>query len=316
MSNSITDAGYLPAMAPSKSNDKRKDGPRAKAAAARAAREDKKRARAELRKARASARKARRGSTADDAETETELPDTTYTIDELSAHSGVPSRTIRFYQAQKILDRPIRKGRVAHYTDAHAERLELIQTLQDRGLRIRGMKQLLARPDADAAVRDWLGLSAKLAEPWTGEQPRVMTEDEMADLLADRPAGTLAAIVGAGLAERPDDAPHSYFVASPGLLDVALQLLDAGVSIDVLAELEPILRDGLRTTARDVVEYVAESLDENELAGAIDALRTLGTSGISIIFAQEVEKTVNKLLEGGARPRSRKNRKSRRRRRR
>ena len=44
---------------------------------------------------------------------------TTFTIDELAALTKVPSRTIRFYQARGILDRPERVGRKAVYTRAH-----------------------------------------------------------------------------------------------------------------------------------------------------------------------------------------------------
>src|SRR5690606_19593317 len=41
------------------------------------------------------------------------------TIDELAAQTGVPTRTIRFYQARGALMRPEIRGRVAYYGDAH-----------------------------------------------------------------------------------------------------------------------------------------------------------------------------------------------------
>src|ERR1700736_252629 len=44
-----------------------------------------------------------------------------YTIDQLAAVTSVPSRTIRFYQAQGALPRPHRVGRVAHYGPEHVE---------------------------------------------------------------------------------------------------------------------------------------------------------------------------------------------------
>jgi len=241
---------------------------------------------------------------------------TTYTIDELAAKTNVPSRTIRFYQAKQILDRPKRKGRVAAYTDEHADRLELIAKLQDRGLRIRGMKQLLGRPDADEAVKQWLGLSDKLSTPWTDDRARVMDESEMTALIGERPSGTLAAVLRAGLAERREDAPHTFLVSSPGLLDVALRLVDSGLSVDVLEQLQPILRDGLRDSAEGVVDYfverggLEEAGGEEDLTKALDALRTFGTQAVSIIFAQEIERTLNGLLEEGQ-PRKRRGRRRR-----
>ncbi len=40
---------------------------------------------------------------------------TEFTIDELSARSGIPSRTIRYYQSEGALPPPERRGRVARY---------------------------------------------------------------------------------------------------------------------------------------------------------------------------------------------------------
>ena len=54
-----------------------------------------------------------------------------YTIDELSAHTGVPSRTIRFYQSSGALQKPAKRGRIAYYGPEHVERLALIGQLQD-----------------------------------------------------------------------------------------------------------------------------------------------------------------------------------------
>ncbi len=228
-----------------------------------------------------------------------------YTIDELAARTGVASRTIRFYQAKGILDKPRRQGRKALYTDDHIARLELIAMLQDRGLRIRGMRQLLARRDGDAAVREWLGLSEKLSEPWSKERARAVDEAEMTAWIGDRPAGTLAAVVRAGLAERRDDPPKTYFIPSPSLLDVALKLLDAGISLEVTAMLEPILRKGLRQAAEGVIDTFLDQGgldrpgDEERLTAALEALRVQGSNAVGIIFTQEIERTLSALLEDG-----------------
>ena len=59
-----------------------------------------------------------------------------YTIDELSAATRVPSRTIRFYQSKGALPKPEIRGRVAVYTDEHVDRLSLIAKLQDQDVRV------------------------------------------------------------------------------------------------------------------------------------------------------------------------------------
>lgn len=232
-------------------------------------------------------------------------PAPSFTVDELAAIAQVPSRTIRFYQAQKILPQPERRGRVAAYTEAHRARLELIAQLQDRGLRIRGIKQLLGGRDQEAAVREWLGLRDLFSSPWTEDRPRVLDDAEMASLLGDRPAGTLGALMRARLVRRREDAPHGLLVPSPGLLDVTLRLLDAGVSLDVLLELGPILREGLRASVRGVVDYFVsrhqpdESGSDAELRQAIEALRTHGAKAVGLLFAQEVERALQELLKEG-----------------
>ena len=70
----------------------------------------------------------------------TEQDEATYTIDQLAALTGVPSRTIRFYQSKGALPAPVRRGRKAYYGSSHVERLELIARLQDRGLQIRAIR--------------------------------------------------------------------------------------------------------------------------------------------------------------------------------
>ena len=69
------------------------------------------------------------------------------TIDELAATSRVPSRTIRFYQSRGALMTPEIRGRVAYYGKPHLERLKLIAQLQDRGLRIDAIGDLMKRID-------------------------------------------------------------------------------------------------------------------------------------------------------------------------
>ena len=251
-------------------------------------------------------RKARNDKAEAKAEAEAKEQTPTYSIDELAAKTNVASRTIRFYQGKGILDKPRREGRKAFYTDDHITRIKLIAQLQDRGLRIRGMRQLLARGDSETAVSEWLGLSDKLSEPWSKERALAVDEAAMTKLIGERPAGTLAAVLRSGLAERRDDPPKTYFIPSPGLLDVALRLLDSGLSLEVLATLEPILRDGLRQAAEGVVDYFLEEGglgkpgDEKKLTSALDALRTQGANAVSIIFAQEIERTLGSLIEDGA----------------
>ena len=104
------------------------------------------------------------------------------TIDELTTRTGVPSRTIRFYQSAGALPPPTKVGRIGFYGPEHAERLELIGRLQDRGLRMRAIKDLVDRIDRGELVLDeWLGLGEQLQSAWVDDGPRLMSGAELSD---------------------------------------------------------------------------------------------------------------------------------------
>jgi DNA-binding transcriptional MerR regulator len=159
-------------------------------------------------------------------ETAHESPAREYTIDELAAASEVPSRTIRFYQSKAVLPRPEMRGRVAYYGPAHVERLRLIASLQDRGLRIDAIRELVSRIDkGEVDVAEWLGLEAELQAPWANDQPRTVSEAELRELLGGERPGLVAALTRVGLVERQGSV---FLLKSPALLSVAMRLDAAG----------------------------------------------------------------------------------------
>ena len=68
-----------------------------------------------------------------------------YTISDLAGLAGSTPRTVRYYVAQGLLPAPIGAGPGAHYTDAHLERLRLIQRLQRQHLPLSEIRQRLAQ---------------------------------------------------------------------------------------------------------------------------------------------------------------------------
>ena len=97
-----------------------------------------------------------------------------YTIDELAALARLPSRTIRFYQSRGALMPPEIRGRVAYYGPAHLERLKLIAQLQDRGLSIDAIRDLLASIDkGELDLAEWLASSRRCSRrgPTTSRAP-------------------------------------------------------------------------------------------------------------------------------------------------
>jgi DNA-binding transcriptional MerR regulator len=82
------------------------------------------------------------------------VPDTErYSIDELSTLAGVTPRTVRYYIAQELLDRPEGEKRGAHYLRRHLEQLLLIRRWTDAGLSLDRVRELIAGAPEDPPRR-------------------------------------------------------------------------------------------------------------------------------------------------------------------
>jgi DNA-binding transcriptional MerR regulator len=234
-----------------------------------------------------------------------ETPAREYTIDELAAASEVPSRTIRFYQSEGVLPRPEMRGRVAYYGPSHVERLRLIASLQDRGLRIGAIRELVSRIDkGEVDVAEWLGLEAELQAPWANDQPRTVTEAELRELVGGERPGLVAALARVGLVERQGSV---FLLKSPALLSVAMRLNAAGVDVEIARGAEQILRKQLSRAADELAKYFFEhardgfgrSAAGQDLTAAFEALRPMGLEAVRVIFGQEVERALRQLVESG-----------------
>lgn len=237
-----------------------------------------------------------------------------YTIDELAAKSGVPSRTIRFYQSAGAIPRPEIRGRVAYYSSAHVERLKLVADLQDRGLRIKAICELLGKIDkGELDLNEWLGLEAELGAPWADDKPRLIDERELSETIGERRPGMIADLVRLDLIERQKD---GFLVPSPGLLQVAMRLHAAGVDLQTAAAGLSILRKHARRAARDLgklfFKRAAAGFGRGARAGdleravppggfpaVIGALRPMSQEALRIAFGREMERLLRELSESG-----------------
>jgi DNA-binding transcriptional MerR regulator len=228
-----------------------------------------------------------------------------YTIDDLAAVSRVPSRTIRYYQSKGALQPPTIRGRVAHYSEAHLERLKLIAQLQDRGLRIDAIRELLTRVDrGEVDVAEWLGLEAQLKAPWANDQPRTMSERELLELIEAPRAGLLADLIRTKAVERHGEA---YFVRSPALLAVGLKLESVGLDFETSSKAEEMLRKHLGRAATELAEHFVKNSGQallpaqgdQDLARAMELLRPLGMEAVRIVFGQEMERVLREWIDSG-----------------
>jgi DNA-binding transcriptional MerR regulator len=223
-----------------------------------------------------------------------------YTIDELAAATRVSSRTIRFYQSKGALPRPKIKGRVAYYSEHHVERLGLIAKLQDQGLRIRAIRDLLAKSDrGQLVIGEWLGFKAALQAPWAEDRPRLLDEDELYQLLGDRREGLVGQLLRLKVIKKDRD---TYAVRSPALVQIAMKLSAAGIDLETAIDGARVLRKHLSKAAGELADHFFKHTGGNALGGAFDALRPAGMEAVQLIFAQEIERAIAKLIDSGKLP--------------
>ena len=239
---------------------------------------------------------------------ESSPPATHYTIDQLAAKTGIPSRTIRFYQAKGVLAPPERRGRVAYYDDSHAERLKIVAELQEKGLRLRAIRDYILTPDADSdSVQQWLGIGQRIDDAF-GDDPVLLSEDELKSLLDNPPPGTIALLRKHG-AIKPEGHGISprYRVESPALLKVATRFEHAGISFETSLKFHEILGKHLARAADEVVEHALNHLGKGfgrsskpeDVAQAVDCLDPNAPGGHSthLIFAREIRRAVAEHLK-------------------
>jgi DNA-binding transcriptional MerR regulator len=102
-------------------------------------------------------------------------------IDDLARLTGLPSRTIRFYNTQGLFPPPTMRGRVAYYNQEHIVVLSLIQSLKAQNLPLEVIKQLLEIRASYGEVQMNLALKQRLLPviAGTGQQVR-LNRDELA----------------------------------------------------------------------------------------------------------------------------------------
>lgn len=223
------------------------------------------------------------------------------TLEELAEQSGVPARTIRFYQSEKLLPKPERDAhdaRLARYGDEHVERLRLVGELRDRGLKLPAIRTLLDKGDASTRVADWLGLDASLRGAWRAETPRLVDREELGHLLGGTPSGTRGYLEEAGLLVRQGTA---WVLPVPALFDLTLRLVRDGVRIDLVLQAGAILQRHLGKAADELIDLFVEALGQgfgggSDTATLVEALRPAAGDAAQLIFHSQLERAIDALL--------------------
>jgi DNA-binding transcriptional MerR regulator len=224
------------------------------------------------------------------------------TIDQLAQRTGMSTRNIRAHQSRGLLAPPTLRGRTGYYTDAHVERIELIQRLQADGFSLALIKRLLR--SAHDSTEEVQRFSDALHGPFGDEQPRVVELSELqtsfrstsTNLFRQLESLRVLRTLGNGKVE----------LATPQAFDGAEVLSDLGVSaeelVDGLAEAHPHVEAVARICLRMFLDHVwlpferagrpEEGLEP--VLEAIERLRPLVTRGVSSLFQMAMNDVIER----------------------
>jgi DNA-binding transcriptional MerR regulator len=226
-----------------------------------------------------------------------------YTIDELASAARLPSRTIRFYQSRGALMAPEIRGRVAYYNSAHVERLKLIAQLQDRGLRMDAIRDLVSSIDrGEVDLAEWLGVEQQMQTSWANDQPRTVSDAELLALAGNNRPGLVSDLVRFGLVERRDDV---YLVESPALLSIAMKLEAAGVDLSTARAAADIVQKHVGRAVSDLIALFMKRAADGKVGigepiKVLETLRPLGLEAVRVIFGRTMERGLRELVGSGA----------------
>jgi len=150
-----------------------------------------------------------------------------FRVEELSARTGAPVRTIREYQTWQVLHPPERVGRVGFYDDSHVHRMETISRLQDRGYSIAAIRDLFKAWAEGDGLRDVLGIDDSFGVP-ADEAAVELSAEQLAELLPVITASPrlLRRAVEVGLVIEDGD---RFWARSPSLVQLVADMIGSGL---------------------------------------------------------------------------------------
>ncbi|MBS1848556.1 MAG: MerR family transcriptional regulator [Actinobacteria bacterium] len=231
---------------------------------------------------------------------------TGYSLADLAEATGVTERTIRYYQAEKLIPKPAKQGRERRYDEGHRERIALIVDLRDRGLNLSTIRDLVDNDDPTHTVASWLGIDAALSAPWSDDRPRTVTLEELRGLVDDPTPGLLAELHDTGYTRANPDG--TWTVPSPALLQLALGLRGSDIDLVTTAKIRDLLRRRVSKAVDEVVDHLVERWRSDfageggvdRFATTLGTLRPVAGEMTGLILAQEVERALGELVASRA----------------
>lgn len=228
------------------------------------------------------------------------------TVDELATAAGMTVRTVRYYAGLGLIPPPVRRGRVAFYSDVHAARLKLVRALQDHGLSLTAIETYLTRIPVDGDA-DELAVQRLALTTWSPHPPERIRRTEL-DERAGRPidAETLAVLLSFGVVEEDGD----ELALLPGF-DATLRVLALDISVDGITAAGEAIHRHTSALAEELTEVFAKQVigpyraqeqhtpaEAAAFQAAIVQLRELTLEAVVTGFQRAANEVINRSLRG------------------
>ncbi|ETA04713.1 MerR family transcriptional regulator [Gordonia alkanivorans] len=212
---------------------------------------------------------------------------TEYRIDDLARVSGTTTRNIRGYQERGLLPQPLRRGRVAIYTEKHLRKLRAINQLLSSGFTLKHISTFLTNPTA--RVGDALELNDILDEYWADTERPQLSRKQLEQRLGPLDDATLARLVGAGIITETEE-PGVFEAADTHVVDNLRRLVERGVELEVLTDVHLRFTQKINEAAEILMTAAHQEVDrrrgpgwmpetDQDVAWSVDLLGAMRRAG-------------------------------------
>jgi DNA-binding transcriptional MerR regulator len=103
------------------------------------------------------------------------------TLQDLVTRSGMNLRTIRYYMQEGILQGPDTRGKYAHYSQLHLDRLELIQRLKNMYLPLQEIRHIIETltPEEISQVKNYQDILNPIVEDRSPKNRSIVADEEV-----------------------------------------------------------------------------------------------------------------------------------------
>lgn len=227
------------------------------------------------------------------------------TIDELARATGFTVRNVRNHQTRGILHGPRMEGRVGYYDERHVERLQLIRRLQEDGMSLRAVENLLATRGETADRMNALRLEV-LSQLSRDRTPERLPIEQVQERFG--PFGPEVVELALELNAVTLDDEGTFVIDDPALLGVLEQAAEQGLSLESALTAAVEVQRLCERAAGVFVELIRHDVwapfDEAgqpedgwaSVQGSIERVRPLASQIFSLMLPSAIDERIDKVF--------------------